>query len=360
MTPDFWRDRRVFVTGHTGFKGAWLCQLLQAVGAHVEGYALEPPTQPSLFALARVDELAASHVGDVRDLDALAARMRAFAPDVVLHMAAQSVVLTSYDDPAGTYATNVMGTVHALEAVRRLGRPCVVVNVTTDKCYENKGWVWGYRENDPLGGHDPYSNSKACAELVGRCYRDSFFPLSRWDEHRVAVGNARAGNVVGGGDWTPRQLVPETIAAFLTSAPVVLRHPRAVRPWQHVLDCLAGYLRLAEALAADPQRHAGDWNFGPVEAESPPVARVVETLAERWGMAQPWVADTRTHAPEEQQLRLDVSKAASQLGWRCRLSIDESLHWVADWYKDFHSGGDARMLCRHQIARYLERTGPKP
>jgi CDP-glucose 4,6-dehydratase len=357
MNPALWQDKRVYVTGHTGFKGSWLCQLLHAFGARVAGIALEPPTQPNLYTLARVDGLVESTIGDIRHLDTLAAHMRDFAPDVVFHMAAQSVVLTSYEDPVDTYATNVMGTVNVLEAVRRLRRPCVIVNVTTDKCYENKGWVWGYRETDALGGRDPYSNSKACADLVGQSYRDSFFPLSRFAEHGVAVASARAGNVVGGGDWTARQLVPEAIAAFLESRPVVLRHPQAVRPWQHVLDCLGGYMRLAETLSQDPRRGTGEWNFGPGDADAVPVSKVVETLAAHWRIATPWIADTVVHAHEEHQLRLDVSKAAASLGWRSRLPIDEALQWVAAWYRDFHGGADARSLCREQITRYLAAQG---
>ena len=357
MNPSFWRDKRVFITGHTGFKGSWLCLLLHAFGARVTGYALSPPTEPSLFASARVDQLIASITGDIRDLDLLAASLRAAQADVVLHMAAQSVVLHSYEDPVDTYTTNVVGTVNTLEAVRRAGHPCAVVNVTTDKCYENKGWVWGYRETDTLGGRDPYSNSKACAELVAQSYRESFFPLARWDEHRVAVASARAGNVIGGGDWTPRQLVPETIAAFVQQRSVVLRHPNAVRPWQHVLDCLGGYLALAEALAKDPHAFSGEWNFGPADAEACPVSRVVESLGAFWRIERPWVRDEAVHAPEEQQLRLDVSKAAQLLGWHRRLAIDDALQWVAAWYRGYHQGADARALCHEQIARYLERKG---
>ena len=356
MNPTFWRDKRVFVTGHTGFKGSWLCLLLHSFGARVTGYALEPPTQPNLFSLARVGGLVESVIGDIRDLDRLTDSLRASKADVVFHMAAQSVVLTSYDDPVDTYSTNVIGTVNTLEAIRRVGRPCAVINVTTDKCYENKGWVWGYRETDALGGRDPYSNSKACAELVGQSYRDSFFPLSRWAEHKVAIASARAGNVIGGGDWTPRQLIPETIAAFLDARPVVLRHPKAVRPWQHVLDCLGGYMTLAEALADDARAHSGEWNFGPADVDSCPVSHVVDVLGSLWGIERRWVQDEVVHAPEEQQLRLDVNKAANDLGWRCRLPIDDALQWVASWYRDYHDDRDARSLCNDQIARYVKRA----
>jgi CDP-glucose 4,6-dehydratase len=323
----------------------------------VAGYALDPPTQPSLYELARVDELIDSTIGDIRDLKSLTARLSEFAPGVVFHMAAQSIILSSYEDPVETYSTNVLGTVNTLEAIRRMGRPCAVVNVTTDKCYENKNWVWGYREGDTLGGRDPYSNSKACAELVAKSFRDSFFEVSRSAEHGVALASARAGNVIGGGDWTPRQLVPDTIAAFLNNAPVVLRHPGAIRPWQHVLDCLAGYVTLAEGLATDVARVSGEWNFGPSDAEACSVSHVVESLASLWGVERPWVQDQVTYAHEEQQLRLDVSKATHYLGWQCFLPIDDALQWVTSWYRDYHDGRDARSLCLDQINRYLQRAG---
>jgi CDP-glucose 4,6-dehydratase len=353
MNPSFWHGKRVLLTGHTGFKGSWLCLLLNAVGAHVRGYALEPPTKPSLYALARIDELVESSIADIRDLRSIVEAVGLFAPDVVLHMAAQSVVLQSYEEPVETYSTNVLGTVNVLEAVRLLKSPCTVINVTTDKCYENKKWVWGYRENDALGGHDPYSNSKACAELVGQSYRDSFFTVGRLGEHAVGIASARAGNVIGGGDWTPKQLIPDAIAAFVAGRSIVLRHPAAVRPWQHVLDCLTGYLTLVEALARDPVAYSGGWNFGPSDSESRSVSYVVEAMASRWGTSQSWVRDTVVHAPEEMTLRLDVAKTTNLLRWRCRLSIDEALDLVASWYRGYHAGQDARKLSVDQIDRYL-------
>jgi CDP-glucose 4,6-dehydratase len=280
MNPSFWRNKRVLVTGHTGFKGAWLCLLLNSFGARVRGYALDPPTQPSLYALARVHELVESTIGDVRHLDGIVGTVAAFSPEIVLHMAAQSVVLHSYADPVTTYTTNVAGTVNVLEAVRRMRGPCVVVNVTTDKCYENKAWDWGYRENDALGGHDPYSNSKACAELVGQSYRDSFFPLTGFDDHGVGIASARAGNVIGGGDWTPRQLIPDTIAGFLKAEPIVLRIP----------VCAAVATRLIASWIPDPSGSDGEGRpgalgrveFRSTDAESRSVSYVVESLAREW------------------------------------------------------------------------------
>lgn len=361
MNTDFWRGKRVFMTGHTGFKGSWACILLNSMGAKVWGYALEPPTEPSLFALARVDRLVESTLGDVRDLGALASVMSRAAPDVVLHMAAQSVVLKSYEEPIDTFSTNVLGTAQTLEAVRRMAKPCTVVNVTTDKCYENMGWVWGYRESDQLGGHDPYSASKACAELVGQSYAASYFPPTRCSQHGVGLASARAGNVIGGGDWTPRQLIPDTIAALAQRRPVILRHPDAVRPWQHVLDCLAGYLALAERLAGDPVAYSGAWNFGPPLEDARPVSHVVEALATHWNQTPAWVADSVQHAPEERQLRLDVSKAATELEWRCRLPLDTALSWVANWYQGLQRGESALELCQAQIRAFLDLdSGSRP
>jgi CDP-glucose 4,6-dehydratase len=354
MNRDFWHNRRVLVTGHTGFKGSWLCLWLHSVGARVAGYALEPPTRPSLYQLARISELVDSTIADLRDMNALDKAVASFAPEVVLHMAAQSVVLTSYDDPIETYSTNVVGTVHLLEAVRRANRPCCVVNVTTDKCYLNQGWVWGYREIDALGGRDPYSNSKACAELVTQSFRHSYFPLESFARHGVALASARAGNVIGGGDWTAHQLVPETAAAFARAEPVVLRHPDAVRPWQHVLDCLNGYLVLAEKLASAPALGSGEWNFGPAPGDAYTVARVVEALAVHWKLATAWVRATGATPREEHELTLDSTKASRVLGWRCRLSTEQAIAWVADWYLGLQQGGDARQLCLAQIGRFAQ------
>jgi CDP-glucose 4,6-dehydratase len=352
MTPDFWRGRRVFVTGHTGFKGAWLSVWLDLLGSQVFGYALDPPTQPSLHERAGLAGRMQSTIGDIRDLPALAAAIEDARPEIVFHMAAQSLVLRSYEDPVETYSTNVLGTVHVLEAIRGLDLPCAVVNVTTDKCYENKRWLWAYRENDGLGGRDPYSNSKACAELVAQAYRDSFFPIGGSERARVLIASARAGNVIGGGDWTPGQLVPDTIAALAAGQQVVLRHPEAVRPWQHVLDCLRGYLTLAENLYGDGARFSGEWNFGPPESDCVSVAELVEMLARGWGVSDAWARDAAQHAPEEAQLRLDSSKAGQLLDWRTALPLPLAVEWVADWHQDLSRGGHAAELCRAQIEAY--------
>jgi CDP-glucose 4,6-dehydratase len=352
MTSDFWRGRRVLVTGHTGFKGSWLSIWLDMLGAQVFGYALDPPTQPSLHERAGLAERMQSTIGDIRDLPALSAAIGEARPEIVIHMAAQSLVLRSYEDPVETYATNVLGTVNVLEALRRLDLPCVVVNVTTDKCYENKRWLWAYRENDELGGRDPYSNSKACSELVAQAYRESFFPIDGPERPRVLIASARAGNVIGGGDWTPGQLVPDTIAALEAGKQVVLRHPKGVRPWQHVLDCLRGYLTLAEKLHSDGARFSGGWNFGPPESDCRTVAVLVEMLARGWGVSNAWVRDATQHAPEEVELRLDSSKAAQLLGWQTALPLPLAVEWVADWHQDLSSGADALELCKAQIEAY--------
>lgn len=353
MNQEFWRGKRVFITGHTGFKGSWLVLLLNRMGATIAGYALAPPTQPSLFELAKLQELVPTVPSDIRDIETLRRELLKFSPTVVIHMAAQSVVLRSYSDPVETYATNVMGTVNLLQAVRELNGRCVVVNVTTDKVYENRNWAWGYREVDRLGGRDPYSNSKACSELVAQAFRDSFFKASAGGEIRVALGCARAGNVIGGGDWTPRQLVPDTIAALNKGHQVVLRHPESTRPWQHVLDCLSGYLALAEALARNAERYSGSWNFGPTDVDTQPVSRVVEMLAGYWGEGNPWRRDPDNHPHEESDLRLNSQLANRELNWRGRLSLEHALGWTADWYRGHSAGANALGLCNRQVDSYL-------
>lgn len=352
MNAEFWRDRRVLITGHTGFKGSWLCLWLDLLDAKVCGYALDPPTDPSLYELARVDELVESTTGDISDLLNLKSVVDSFAPEVVIHMAAQSVVLDSYDDPVETYRTNVLGTAHILEAIRLGGIKCTFVNVTTDKCYENRGLSVPYQESDRLGGRDPYSNSKACSELVTSAYRESFFPIDKFAEHRVSVSTARAGNVIGGGDWTPWQLVPDIAAALSKGEKVELRHPDATRPWQHVLDCLSGYLTLAEKQFENPEAFSGEWNFGPDESDVKPVSYVVEAFARQWGIDDPWTSDAEDYAHEEAVLQLDSHKSNEQLGWRPILAIEPAIEWVADWYHDHFEGGNARDLCRRQIRQY--------
>ena len=352
LNRDFWKDRRVFLTGHTGFKGSWLSLWLSRLGAKVVGYALDPPTSPSLYKQAGIESDLHSIIADIRDFDRLRAALADFQPEVVLHLAAQSVVRTGYEDPVDTYASNVMGTVHLLEAVRLMKRKCVFVNVTSDKCYENHEWVWGYREIDRMGGHDPYSNSKGCAELVTSAYRDSYFPPESVQEHGVALASARAGNAIGGGDWTAFQLIPDLMRAFLAGQPCLIRNPLSYRPWQFVLEPLRGYLVLAERLAEKGAEFASGWNFGPYEGDAKPVAWIADTLCSKWGGGAAWIQDSAIVAKEARSLRLDISKAAASLGWRPVLRLEQTLSWIVEWYKAFESGADLRATTLGQIERY--------
>jgi CDP-glucose 4,6-dehydratase len=355
--PDrsFWRGRRVLVTGHTGFKGSWLSLWLDALGADVTGYSLTPPTSPSLYDQADVARTLRSVIADVRDCDRLAAVVADVSPSIVIHMAAQSVVKRGYADPIETYAVNVMGTVHLLEAVRRLGTPCAVVNVTSDKCYAHRATGPGYREGDPMGGDDPYSNSKGCAELVTTAWRQSYFPVAALGQHGVALASARAGNAIGGGDWTPDQLIPDLIRSFAAERPCLIRRPEAIRPWQFVLEPLRGYLLLAERLAADGASFASGWNFGPVDADAQPVEWIADRLASGWGSSASWVRDRAAHPPEASVLKLDASKAAAQLGWRPALPLPDALDWIIEWYRAWTRGDDVGALTREQLARYESR-----
>lgn len=356
VNPSFWRGRRVFLTGHTGFKGSWLSLWLNKLGADVTGYALDPPTQPSLFEQARVADSIRSIHGDIRDLDHLKSAIAECRPEVVLHLAAQSVVRTSYEDPVQNYSSNVMGTVHLLESVRQLRQPCAVVNVTSDKCYENREWIWGYRENEPMGGHDPYSNSKGCAELVTSAYRDSFFSPETIADHGVALGSARAGNAIGGGDWTRDQLIPDLMRAFLGGKPCLIRNPAAYRPWQFLLEPLRGYLILAERLAENGARFASGWNFGPADADIQPVSWIADELVQLWGTGASWTLDSGAHPHEAHALKLDASKAAADLDWRPVLSLKQSLEWIAEWYQAFRESADLRQFTLKQIEEYERLT----
>lgn len=352
VNRSFWRGRKVLVTGHTGFKGSWLGLWLDLLGAHVTGYALDPPTEPSLFQQAAVAESINSVYGDVRDFPRVKALIAESRPDVIIHMAAQSVVRRGYDDPVETYSSNVMGTVHVFEAIRQLSHRCVVLNITSDKCYFNREWVWGYRETEPMGGRDPYSNSKGCAELVTTAFRESFFSPASVERHGVALGSCRAGNAVGGGDWTSDQLVPDLMRAFLAGRACPIRNPLATRPWQFVLEPLRGYLMLAERLSEHPCHFAAGWNFGPADADAKPVSWVADQLVQAWGEGASWVRDAAGHPSEAQMLKLDVSKAQVCLGWRPVLALQQALEWIVEWYRAFQSGGDVRGLTRAQIVRY--------
>jgi CDP-glucose 4,6-dehydratase len=350
---NFWQGKRVFVTGHTGFKGSWLSMWLHALGAEVTGYALSPPTDPSLFDLCKVDRLVHSVIADVRDAGRLASAVAGARPEIVFHLAAQPIVRESYRNPLETYATNVLGTAHLLEAVRSCGDVRAVVNVTSDKCYENREWVWRYRESEPLRGYDPYSSSKACSELVTAAYRASFFNPADSSGHRAGIASARAGNVIGGGDFAPDRLLPDCIRAILKGEPVRLRSPEATRPWQHVLEPLSGYLLLARKLHGDPQAYGEAWNFGPEDSDVRPVSWVVDRFCRLWGGGASRVQDGGRHPHEAKFLKLDCSKARAELGWCPRWGIDKALEMVVGWTKAYADReGDLLSLCLSQIAAY--------
>lgn len=348
---NFYSGKRIFVTGHTGFKGSWLCLWLAKLGAEVTGYALEPPTNPSLFQLARINELTNSQHGDVRDFKHLADCLKRCAPDVVFHLAAQPLVRDAYRSPIETYATNVMGTVHLLEAVRACPSVRAVVNVTTDKCYENPEHQRPFCESDPLGGFDPYSSSKACAELASSAYRLSFFAGQENVSQSVALATARAGNVLGGGDWAAERLLPDCFRALIAGEEIVLRNPDAVRPWQHVLEPLSGYLQLAKKLYVEGGAFAEAWNFGPAAKDCQPVSQLVAQVCQLWGDGRWQVApDPILH--EAGCLRLNTTKAQQRLGWQPRWNLAQALTACVDWVRAWQQGGDMRLLCLNQISAY--------
>lgn len=346
-----YRGLRVLVTGHTGFKGAWLASWLQRAGAVVGGLALPPEAgRPNLFEAAAVGDGMASAIGDIREFDTVQRCIAEFRPEVVFHLAAQALVRRSYRDPVGTFATNVMGTVHVLEAARLEPAVRAVVVVTTDKVYENLEWVWGYRENDRLGGKDAYSASKAAAEMAATAYRETLLPLAG----SVAIATARGGNVVGGGDWSEDRLVPDAVRALLAGEDLTLRFPNAVRPWQHVLELCRGYLQLGARLLDAPQAAAGAWNFGPERDNEVEVGRLVGDFFNAWGSERSHVRIEPSPLKESGQLRLDHSRARHELGWRPLLGYAETLDWTASWYRRFHVGGEsARALVEEQIERYV-------
>lgn len=358
IDKSFWRDRRVLVTGHTGFKGGWLALWLECLGAEVSGYALAPATSPNLYEAANVSRgLKGSVIADIRDLNRLRDVIRRARPEIVIHMAAQPLVRSSYADPIETYSVNVVGTVTLLEAIRRAGGVRAVVSVTSDKCYENREWAWGYRESDPMGGFDPYSSSKGCAELATAAMRASFFHPESWSEHKVAVASARAGNVIGGGDWAEDRLVPDLIRAFTAGRAAAVRRPEAVRPWQHVLEPLSGYLVLAQRLVQDGPAYAEGWNFGPWESDAREVGWLSRRVSELWGDGARCEGDRGVHPHEATFLKLDCSKARARLGWRPRWQLDRALEETVAWYRAFYRGTDIRALSVGQIEAYSGDAG---
>ncbi len=348
VNSDFWKGKTVLLTGHTGFKGSWLSLWLQSLGAQVHGLSLEPPTSPNLFAVAQVAAGMDSHtIGDIRDLATVKKAIHAAQPDIVIHLAAQPLVRLSYAEPVETYATNVMGTVHVLEAARSTPGIKAIVVVTTDKCYENKEWAWGYRENESMGGHDPYSNSKGCAELVISAYRSSFLASSE-----IAVASARAGNVIGGGDWAIDRLIPDILRGCEKNQPVTIRNPYSTRPWQHVLEPLSGYLTLAEHLYTQGQAYAEGWNFGPKDEDAKPVQWIVEHMVKSWGNGASWQQDGGVHPYEANYLKLDISKARTRLDWLPRWPLETALELITTWHQAYLAKSDMKKLCLAQIQHY--------
>lgn len=349
LSLSFWNNKKVFITGHTGFKGGWLSLWLQELGAEVHGYALNPPTTPNLFEVANVEAgMKSSTIADIRDADALRLAINKVEPEVIFHLAAQPLVRYSYKAPVETYAVNVMGTVNLLESVRHTPSVKAVVNITTDKCYENKEWLWPYRETEPMGGYDPYSSSKACSELVTAAFRQSFF-----SESGVGVASARAGNVIGGGDWAQDRLIPDFLKAFDTDQPVIIRAPDSIRPWQHVIEPLNGYLMLAERLYLEGESFAGAWNFGPSEQDERTVGWIVQHLVNSVSGAS-WRIDASQHVHEARHLKLDSSKARTLLGWQPRWSLDIALDKIVEWHQKWHASDDMRASCIQQINAYTK------
>ena len=352
-----WIGKRILITGHTGFEGGWLSLDLASRGAKIVGVALEPETNPNFFTVANVKPLVDSRILDVRNFEALLQVVREVRPEVVFHLAAQPLVRRSYAQPLDTFGTNVMGTANLLEALRRVGSAAVVVVITTDKCYENREWLWGYRENEPLGGHDPYSASKACTELVAAAFRSSYFATSDFEKDGMALATVRAGNVIGGGDWSEDRLIPDMVRAFSNGAPVVLRNPQAVRPWQHVLEPVEAYVLLAERLWNDRAKFASAWNIGPELSDTIPVSEVVDLFARFWGDGARWEIDAAAHVHEAGLLRLDCSKAVTELGWLPRIRVQDALHMTVAWFKQFHANGNMREYSENEISHYRKLPG---
>jgi CDP-glucose 4,6-dehydratase len=350
ITPSFWDKRKVLLTGHTGFKGSWLSLWLKQLGAEVTGYALDPPTDPAIYYAASVDQsLDKSIHADIRDSITFTRTMQAAEPEIVIHMAAQPLVRDSYTDPVATYSSNVMGTVNMLEAVRSTPSVIAVLNITTDKCYDNNEWVWGYRENEPMGGHDPYSSSKACAELVSSAYRSSFL-----QDAGIALATARAGNVIGGGDWAKDRIVPDAMRAFIDKKSLLVRNSKATRPWQHVLEPLSGYLMLCQQLVARPDEYAEAWNFGPDDEDAQPVSSLVDIMVRDWGGSAQWQLDGGVHPHEAHYLKLDCSKAKSLLKWEPIWDLERALGETVQWYRAWHDGGDMHDFTLKQIENYQQ------
>lgn len=352
MDTAFWKGKKILITGHTGFKGSWLSLWLQNLGANVVGVSLEPPTTPNLYEQAEVANGMISLREDIRNLDKVKSIFLEHQPEIVFHLAAQPLVRYSYREPVETYETNVMGTLHILEAMRASGSVRAAVMITTDKCYENREWEWGYRENEPMGGHDPYSSSKGCAELLIASYRDSYFPAQEYNQHQIAIASVRAGNVIGGGDWAEDRLIPDMVRAFEKSETVRIRNPNAIRPWQHVLEPLSGYIDLAEKLYEEGTRWAEGWNFGPRVEDAKSVGWIVKEMAKQWGGDAAWDIDNGNHPHEANYLKLDCSKVHNRLQWWPKWDLRTALKMIVKWHKTQADESNMRKTCMQQISQY--------
>ncbi|PIP39242.1 CDP-glucose 4,6-dehydratase [Candidatus Desantisbacteria bacterium CG23_combo_of_CG06-09_8_20_14_all_40_23] len=346
------KGKVVLVTGHTGFKGAWLSLWLKELGARVIGYSLPPPTTPSLFETIRLNEHITNIIGNILDYERLLSVLEEYQPEIVFHLAAQSLVRVSYEEPRLTYETNVMGTVNILETIRKCKSVQAGVIITSDKCYENREWYWGYRENEPMGGYDPYSNSKACSELITTSYRKSFFNPNEYHIHHVGLASARAGNVIGGGDWAQDRLIPDCIRSILRGEKIIIRNPNAIRPWQHVLEPLSGYLLLAQKLYSNDSQYAEGWNFGPDDTDAKPVEWIVQRLCAKWGESASYKLDDREHPHEAHYLKLDCSKAKTELDWYPRWDIEKAIDSIIEWTHAYKKNEDLRITCLKQIEEY--------
>ncbi|MCH6255342.1 CDP-glucose 4,6-dehydratase [Puniceicoccaceae bacterium K14] len=347
MNKSFWKNKTVFITGHTGFKGSWLSIWLAKIGCNVIGYSLPSPTTPSLYQSSNIEDSITNIEGDIRDLDTLKTSIAKYKPDIVLHMAAQALVRESYDNPIETYMVNVIGTANVLEAIRGSESVKVFVGITTDKCYKKQDGPWGYKETDPLGGNDPYASSKAGSELVIHSYRKSFF-----QKQNTAIASVRAGNVIGGGDWAKDRIIPDAMRAFQTNKMLHIRNPHAVRPWQFVMEPIRGYLMLAEKLWDNPAGYEDGWNFGPNEDSSKEVGYIVKFLVNKWDGSTNWKLDTLENPPEDGFLRLDSSKARWKLGWKPMIHLDECLEWIVEWYQKQNNGENILEITENQLSRY--------
>ena len=353
MNSNFWKNKKVLLTGHTGFKGSWLSIWLKKLGVELVGFSKDIPTKPSLFEIAKVSEGMTSITGNIEDFTAIQKVLKENKPEIVIHMAAQSLVRKSYEEPINTFATNVMGTVNLLQAVKTTGSTLVLINITSDKCYENKGTEKAFSENSPMGGYDPYSSSKGCAELVTSSFRDSFFNLKEFERHGCSLSSVRSGNVIGGGDWAKDRLIPDIMNSISKRIPTQIRNTRSIRPWQFVLEPLFGYLILAQRMWEEGKEFSEPWNFGPDETDCKSVKWILEKISKEWDDGFSWKEDTRDNPHEAEMLKLDCNKAKKRLGWKTKLDVNETIEWTVNWYKEYFKNSDMKEYTENQIDKFM-------